>query len=444
MTMTFTGTLTHTDTKKHIDHHFDMPDDATLLQIAFDFAPHRADGADYNNQMSLSLFDPNGFRGARHNNRDQTVRLTEASASPGYLPGKLTGGQWTVYIDTHRILPPDTVTYTITVDISSDPITDVVTEFAKGHTASRGQGWYRGDLHGHTFHSDGKWDVPDFVQYGRDYKLDFVTLTDHNTVSALAQVDSLCSDDILTMGGMELTTYYGHALALGTRQWYEWRDINGQNMHDLAQAVMDSGAFYIIAHPRSPGDPSCTGCRWEFEEMMPGIATAVEIWNGPWCDYNEDSLQLYYQWLNAGHKLVATAGTDIHGHMPDDLIHAGFNVVFADDLTEVDILKAVRHGHLYLSSGPDLKAIAFSGGKRALFGETLEATDPVRLTVIWMSVDEGDTVRLIAEGKVIEQVHASSTNRMTWTLDEPARWYVAEIRAEDGILRAITNPIWIA
>jgi len=435
--------LTHLDSKKHIEHHFDMPDDATRLQIHFDFTPGQANGADYSNQMSLSLFDPNGFRGARHNNADQSVRLTNVLASPGYLPGALTTGQWTIYIDTHRILPPDTVTYTITIDISSEPISDEPTNYLKGHTASRGKGWYRGDLHGHTFHSDGKWDVPDFVKYGRDRQLDFVTLTDHNTTSALAQVDSLNTNDILTMGGMELTTYYGHALALGTRQWYEWRDINGQNMRDLAQTVIDSGAFFIIAHPRDPGDPSCTGCRWEYEEMMPGIATAVEIWNGPWSDYNEGSLQLYYEWLNDGHKLVATAGTDIHGRMPDDLINAGFNIVYADDLTEVDILNAVRQGRSYLSSSPDLKVIAFSGGNRAIFGETLVATDPVKLSAIWMSVDAGDTVRLIADGKVIEQVDASKTNRITWTFDTPAKWYVAEIRAQDGVLRAITNPIWV-
>ncbi len=67
----------------------------------------------------------------------------------------------------------------------------------------------------------------------RDYKLDFVTLTDHTTLSVLAQVDSLCSDDNLTMGGMELTTYYDHVLALGTRQRHEWRVINGQNTQDL-------------------------------------------------------------------------------------------------------------------------------------------------------------------------------------------------------------------
>ncbi len=443
MQITFDGELTVADMKKHIEHQFEMPTDATLLHITFDHSPQRAEDAPYANQVSLSLFDPTGFRGARHNNADQTIRLSIAEASPGYLSGELPAGQWTVVIDIHRIMPPDPLTYTIQVKISNDPITDEPLHFPKGTTASRGKGWYRGDLHGHTHHSDGRWDVADFVQYGRDYNLDFVTLTDHNTMSPLAEVDSLSSDDVLTMGGMELTTYYGHALALGTRQWHEWRTHQGKTMRDLAQDIIDSGALYVIAHPRSLGDPQCTGCRWEFDDMMPGIAHAVEVWNGLWDSYNQEGLELYYEWLNQGHKLVMTAGTDIHGQPPTGVKSAGFNIVLADDLTEADILNAIRQGKSYLSSGPDIKSIAFSDGKQAMMGDTLTTNAPVKLMLVWDGTDEGDNVRLISEGQIIQEQDATQSKRITATIDEPAKWYVAEIRAENGDLKAVTNPIWV-
>lgn len=445
ITHTFEGTLTDGDSKKHIEHQFEMVDDATLLEITFEFSPHRAAGADYPNQMSLSLFDRNGSRGARHNNKDQSIRLMAGSASPGYFPGALTAGLWTVVIDTHRILPPDTITYCISVTIRSEPISDEPQNYTKGYTAARGQGWYQGDLHGHTLHSDGSWDVRGFVDYAREIGLDFVTLTDHNTVSALPEIDSLSSDDLLTMGGMELTTYYGHALALNTRQWHEWRIINGNNMHDLAQAVMDSGAFYVIAHPRSPGDPSCTGCRWEFDEMMPGIARAVEVWNEEWSDHNEEGLQLYYQWLNEGLKLVATAGTDIHRRPADNNDPYGYNVVFADALSEMEIISAIRKGHLYLSSGPMLKMTAeieFKADTQVMMGDTIDGESGILLTVEWTGADDSDVVRLIAEGKVVDEF-TSMMASSTWALSKPAKWYVAEIRDRDGNLRAITNPIWV-
>ena len=54
------------------------------------------------------------------------------------------------------------------------------------------------------------------------YGLEFVTLSDHNTVSGLPELDALTTPELLTMGGLELTTFYGHALALGRRSWLDW------------------------------------------------------------------------------------------------------------------------------------------------------------------------------------------------------------------------------
>ena len=183
-----------------------------------------------------------------------------------------------------------------------------------------GPGWYKGDLHGHTLHSDGKWDVPDFVAHARARGLDFVTLTDHNTVSGLAQIDRLASAGLLTMGGIELTTHYGHCLALGTRQWLEWRANShaGVTMPAIAANVTNHGALFVIAHPMAPGDPGCTGCRWEYPEMRPGNASLIEIWNSPWSDYNEEGLAAFCQWAGSAwrderRRLVMTGGSDIHG-----------------------------------------------------------------------------------------------------------------------------------
>ena len=217
------------------------------------------------------------------------------------MPGALQPGVWTVWIDTHRVLPSDTITYYFEIDISTEALDEPDSRWIKGTTSPRGAGWYRGDLHGHTLHSDGSWDVPDLIQYTCDYRLDFVTLSDHNPVSGLPQLDSLASDDLLTIGGMELTTYYGHALALGVRDWVEWRvGIESATMPTLAARAMDAGATFIIAHPMSLGDPVCTGCDWGYPDMVPGNARCVEIWNSAWDSgrQNEDALRLWYRWLN--------------------------------------------------------------------------------------------------------------------------------------------------
>ena len=49
---------------------------------------------------------------------------------------------------------------------------------------ARGAGWYRGDLHVHTVHSDGQYEVSQLVAAAHASGLDFIVSTDHNTCSA--------------------------------------------------------------------------------------------------------------------------------------------------------------------------------------------------------------------------------------------------------------------
>jgi len=278
------------------------------------------------------------------------------------------------------------------------------------------------------------------------YGLHFVTLTDHNTVSALAQMDSLAADNLLTMGGVELTTYSGHALALGTRRWLEWRVQPGLTMPMIAEQVRQAGALFIIAHPRSIGDPYCTGCDWRYSAMMPGNARCVEIGNGDWGgdSSNEEAVQLWYGWLNAGYRMVATAGTDIHGPIGTDDVHPGFNVVYADEFREAAILQAVTSGHLYVSAGPRLEMTAQNEtGASAMMGDTLDG-HTLTITVTWRGCQTGDSLHLVVNGQVRQTLTPAPTGEQQWTLSAAdCRWCVIEIRTASGLMQAVTNPIFI-
>ncbi len=438
------GALNPQTSKQHIPHAFTVPVGASKLFIKLEYTPHHVAGQPYNNMLCLTLFDPEGCRGARHNNPDQSLTITEFSATPGYTPGKLQAGTWTIFIDTHRILPPDEIKYKLEIEISTEPLDEMTPQWAKRSVKSREQGWYRGDLHGHTLHSDASWDVPEFVQYARDYKLDFVTLTDHNTVSALSQLDSLAGDDLLTMGGSELTTYYGHALSLGVRTWQEWRvGVNNITMPEIALQVKNKGGIFIIAHPKSIGDPECTGCDWHYADMMPGNARHIEIWNGDWAgdSGNEKGLELWYRWLNKGYRMVATAGTDSHG--PTKNQNLGFNHIYANDLTELDILNAIQQGHLYVSSGPKLELVAKNQTlERAMMGDEISG-DEVTLSLNWSDCQEGDVLKLIINGDVATEQFPAERGLLEWALPNHAHWCVVEMRNKHGEMQAVTNPIFV-
>jgi hypothetical protein len=441
-TIEFTGKLTESDTKRHLSHVFTVPEGVQSITIELTHAPHKAPGQPYPNQVSLSLFDSNGSRGARHNNPDQSIRLTHHTASKGYLPGTLLPGEWDVVLDTHRILGDD-FTYTITVTLSEEEVPDdAPIDHTPGTTVDRGPGWYRGDLHSHTNHTDGKLDVAELAQYARDFKLDFLALTDHNTVSPLAEFYSYANDDLVTIGGMELTTYYGHCLALGTSEWQEWRLVKGLTMPDLAQRIMDSGAFYVIAHPRSIGDPRCTGCRWEFDDMMPGNAPAVEVWNGLWNERNAEGVALFYEWLNAGHRMVCTAGTDLHAYPRGNIRGAAVNVVYAEHYSAEGILAGLRKGNSYLSAGPMIEMkLSDENGNVARIGDTLPGSN-VSYNITVSEFEPGDTLRVIADGTVVETITPDGSHSMSGRY-APNRWMTFEVHDKAGDMRLITNPVFV-
>lgn len=438
------GTLTDQDSHRYISHPFTVPDGATRIDIDFQYAPKRTER--YGNLLTLNLFDPQRERGTGHRGQpNQHVTVSTGQATPGYLPGPLPAGNWDIMINSNLINPGPPVNYKFEISISNEA-QGAPTVWKPGTTNPRGKGWYRGDLHGHTVHSDGSWDVEGLVDFARQQKLDFVTLTDHNTLTALSQMESFSADDLLTMGGFELTTFYGHALALGIRQWIDWRVRPGtRSMPEIVAEVEAAGGLFVIAHPDCPGDPICTGCHWDYDDVMPGSAGIVEVWNEHWNSgsNNEGSLQLWYEWLKQGHRLFATVGTDIHGPA-DPALEFGFNIVYADALTEAAILNGIRRGHSYLSSGPVLEFTGQSAsGQTAQMGDNL-IVDGGELCVRWQQCRAGDRVRLIVDGQAREELVTGEAGDHSWELDGGDKhWGVIEVRDQKGSLRAVTNPIFI-
>lgn len=59
------------------------------------------------NLITLSLDSPEGYRGAAHRQADSQVHsITEHTASPGFLPGKLPAGQWRLVLNVHALVTP--------------------------------------------------------------------------------------------------------------------------------------------------------------------------------------------------------------------------------------------------------------------------------------------------------------------------------------------------
>jgi hypothetical protein len=268
-------------------------------------------------------------------------------------------------------------------------------------------------------------------------------LTDHNTTTGVEELRRAAGGRTLVLPGIELTTFRGHALALGVERWIDWRTgLDGRSANDLARAVRTEGGLFVVAHPDAPPDDVCTGCRWTHDDFDPALADGVEVWGGLWDgpeEENEGCVALWRRWLDAGHRLAATGATDAHhgkhweGAVP-------LTYVFAEELSGPAILGALRAGRTYVSSGPQLEARAVSAdGRVSPLGATAPASSCIEA---WCGGAGEAELRLVSGGAVAARARVSGGGAVSAPA-AGASWHVAELwdPARD-VLLAITSPIY--
>ncbi len=120
---------------------------------------------------------------------------------------------------------------------------------------------YAGAIHVHSTYSDGGGTVADIVRAGQEAGLDFLILTDHDTLQPKYDGHQGYHDGLLLLVGEEVNTSAGHLLALGMD-----RDVSQDGpdgLPRLLDEISDAGGLSIAAHP--------TGRRpwteWTLEQM---------------------------------------------------------------------------------------------------------------------------------------------------------------------------------
>lgn len=126
-----------------------------------------------------------------------------------------------------------------------------------------------GVVHVHTTHSDGALDIAGVVEEGRAAGLNFLLITDHNTLAAKPQEGY--HGDLLLIVGTEISTDSGHVLAFGfDPPAYRFP----RRTLDVLRDIHDLGGAAIVAHPTSPR----RGLEWA-DSALPG-AWGIEVLNG--------------------------------------------------------------------------------------------------------------------------------------------------------------------
>jgi len=306
-------------------------------------------------------------------------------------------------------------------------------------------GWLRGELHAHSTHSDGKHSVPLLARRARAAGLDLVALTDHNTTSG--HTEAFAREEVLFLGGEELTTFDGHFCLYGIDETVEWhRRGQRRSIAEIADEVRAAGGLVSLAHPYQIGAPVCAGCRWPGEDPPPGRLDLMEIWSGCYAERGveiERALALWDRWGAEGHAPIGIAGRDWHGpnQIDDERRRFARTVVRAASASRAAILDGLRAGAVYLSSGPHIELKLVAGRHHAGIGEQLGAAGDAEVRMLLTGpVPAGARLQLLKDARIIARWPALADEQIVEPLARSGR-YRAEVRGADGELILVTNHI---
>jgi hypothetical protein len=320
--------------------------------------------------LDLGCLGPAGFRGWSGSARRSFV-ITPDVATPGYLPGPLEAGTWRVVIGIYR-LSPEGAGFELTVDLADTPgklapppppaapppLAPHQRPARRELPAHSGRRWLAGDLHAHTVHSDGRETVAGLARLAAGQGLDFLAVTDHNTISHHAELPGASSAyGIILLPGQEVTTSGGHAGALGDVGWVDFREPPDAWLAHTSRG----GGLLSVNHPIG-GDLSWT-------LPMRGRPPLAEVWHWSWLDPHWTTPLAW--WLAWDPGAVPVGGSD--WHRPGEMTELGRPTTWVecageDTAAVIDGLRAARvaisahrDGPVLLRMGDELLAVGAEG-----------------------------------------------------------------------------------
>ena len=407
------GQWTHRDRHQHLHFEIEVPERTVELRVRFRWDPHDMGSEHLANAASLYLFGPDGFRGAvRRSDDDGWTVIGESNATPGCLAGSIPAGPWVLNVETGLILNGwrrEPVTWTWHLEASARLGTAdrrggrPSTVPAPGRRPPAARAGIAATSIRTRSTATASVTVEDRVRGAVERGLDFLAITDHNTISHHREVDAW-PDGIIPIRGSEVTTFHGHINVFGLATLIDWRgDRRGGGAEGITEQAHRQGAIASINHPSSFGDPWCVGCHWDFARVDYSTFDAMEVWNGGWADvetHNEGNIALWTDLLDAGLRLTAIAGTDSHGPRDDDDATLGFTWIYATEPTEAAILDGIRGGRAFLSRGPTVsfQATGSDGVEVTVPGAVLPADGALRLTVDIERLEAPATLWFVTSG----------------------------------------------
>lgn len=436
---------------------FEMPPGVGRLEVRYDYSdPITADPqVTGGNTVDIGLFDWRGdaFLGAGFRGWSGSARraffVTPSAATPGYVPGPLTPGTWYISLGFYKIAPAGCryrVMLRFLPDEAAEPpatFPALLTLESPNHKLpAHPDAWYRGELHCHTHHSDGDSSPGEVIAAAAALGLDFLAITDHNTISHLAELAALGPQKPILIPGFEVTTYRGHWNVWGPETWIDFRALTPERMAQTLDDAVGRGYLTSCNHPRTFGPP------WQFGQVE-GYH-CVEVWNGPWQLFNHEALAFWEARLRRGERLVAVGGSDAHFLKQEHIARLGTPTTWIycpGEPTAAGLLAGLRAGHVFISDAPDGPRLFLSAGE-AMMGDMVARPDGGELTVEVRVIDGQGCVLELHDAGACLLSRSVQTDDQTFALRLPVgttsyvRAQLVDPATEPPVMRALSNPLY--
>jgi hypothetical protein len=134
-----------------------------------------------------------------------------------------------------------------------------------------------GVIHVHSLYSDGTGTVQEIAAAAEANGLDFVLLTDHDTLRAKSNGEEGWHGSVLVLVGEEVSPAKGgHYLAFGIDRPIAHKGLDG---HAIIDRVNDAGGFGFLSHPFSRGSERFNRLPMSWAAMDATGYTGLELWS---------------------------------------------------------------------------------------------------------------------------------------------------------------------